>query len=182
MRDYIILLHEFQYPAFTNILHQLRTGESANLKTFGQPIFDLVRSDQEFARVFFAGLASRAKVDIAAVMNAYDFSQARQVADIGGGNGGMLSAILLSYPKVSGILFDLAPAIGEARAGRGGPLPRCTLTVENFFDHVPAGADLYLLKLVLHDWEDDDAARILKNCRSVMRPDSRLVIVEGIVG
>jgi hypothetical protein len=182
MRDYIILFHEFQYPAFTNIMHQLSTGETANLKTFGQPIFSLVQSNPEFARVFFAGLASRAKIDIAAVMDAYDFSQARQIADIGGGNGGMLSAILSRHPQLSGILFDLAPAIAEARAGRGGALPRCTFTVGNFFEQIPAGADIYLLKLVLHDWEDEDAARILKNCRSAMRPDSRLVIVEGLLG
>lgn len=182
MRDYIILFHEFQYPAFTNIMHQLSTGESANLKTFGQPLFGLVQSDQEFARVFFAGLASRARIDIAAVMDAYDFSQARQIVDIGGGNGGMLSAILLSYPQLSGVLFDLAPAIAEARSGRGGALPRCTLTAGNFFEKIPAGADIYLLKLVLHDWEDEDAARILKNCRNAMRLDSRLVIVEGLLG
>lgn len=182
MRDYIILFHEFQYPAFTNITHQLTTGQSAHLKTFGQPIFDLVQADQEFAKVFFAGLASRARYDIAAVMDAYDFSQAKQIIDIGGGNGGMLSAILLRYPLLSGELFDLAPAIAEASSGRGGALPRCTLTVGNFFEQVPAGADIYLLKLVLHDWDDEDAARILENCRRVMRPDDRLLIVEGLLG
>jgi hypothetical protein len=182
MRDYIILFHEFQYPAFTNIMHQLTTGKSANLKTFGQPIFGLVQSDQEFARVFFSGLASRAKIDIAAVMEAYDFSTAKQIVDIGGGNGGLLSAILLRYPQLSGVLFDLPPAIAEARSGRGGELPRCILTVGDFFEQVPTGADIYLLKLVLHDWEDEDAARILKNCRKVMRPGCRLVIVEGLLG
>ena len=182
MRDYIILFHEFQYPAFTNIMHQLSTGESANLKTFGHSIFGLVQSDEEFARVFFAGLASRARVDIAAVMDAYDFSSAKQIADIGGGNGGMLSAILTRFPQLSGVLFDLAPAIAEAKAERGGALPRCTLIVGDFFDQVPAGSDIYLLKLVLHDWEDEDATRILKNCRNAMHPDSRLVIIEGLLG
>ena len=182
MRDYIILFHEFQYPAFTNIMHQLSTGESANLKTFGQPIFDLVQSEKELARVFFSGLASRAIIDVAAVMDAYDFSHAKQIADIGGGNGGMLSAILLHYPQLSGILFDLAPAITEASTGSGGALPRCTLTVGNFFERVPTGADIYLLKLVLHDWDDEDAARILKNCRDAMHPDSRLLIIEGLLG
>jgi SAM-dependent methyltransferase len=182
MRDYIILFHEFQYPVFTNVTHQLTTGQSAHLKTFGQPIFDLVQSDSELAKVFFAGLASRARYDIAAVMDAYDFSRARQIVDIGGGNGGLLSAILLRYPHISGELFDLSPAIAEASSGRGGALPRCTLTVGNFFENVPAGADIYLLKLVLHDWEDEDARRILKNCRRVMRPNGWLLIVEGLLG
>jgi hypothetical protein len=182
MRDYIILFHEFQYPAFTNITHQLTTGQSAHLKTFGQPIFDLVQADQEFAKVFFAGLASRARYDIAAVMEAYDFSQAKRIIDIGGGNGGMLSAILFRYPQLSGELFDLAPAIAEANSGRGGALPRCTLTVGDFFEKVPPGADIYLLKLVLHDWEDENAIHILKNCHQVMRPDDQLLIIEGLLG
>jgi hypothetical protein len=182
MRDYIILFHEFQYPAFTNIMHQVSTGESANLKTFGHSIFDLLQSDQALAKVFFAGLASRARIDIAAVMKAYDFSKAKKIADIGGGNGGMLSAILLRYPQLSGVLFDLWPAVAEARAGRGGLLPRCTFTVGNFFEQVPAGADIYLLKLVLHDWGNEDAARILKNCRSAIHPDGRLLIIEGLLG
>jgi hypothetical protein len=82
-------------------------------------------------------------------MPAYDFSDAGIIADIGGGNGGLLSAILARHPNASGLLYDLAPAIDAAKAGKGGPLPRCQFVVGDFFDAVPKGADIYILKLVL---------------------------------
>lgn len=128
------------------------------------------------------GLASRAKLDIAALMAAYDFSGAAIVADVGGGNGGLLSAILNHYPNISGLLFDLAPAIDAAKAGKGGPLSRCEFVVGDFFDNISTGADIYILKLVLHDWEDDKVERILTRCRNAMSPSSRLLVIEGLVG
>ena len=182
MRDYIILYHEIQYPTFANIMHRIQTGGSAHLKTFDKSVFDLVQSSPEFSSMFFAGLASRAKVDIAAVLNAYDFAGARSVVDVGGGDGGFLSALLSHYPLMTGVLYDLEPAIAAARAGHGGPLPRCELTVGDFFKAVPKGADLYLLKLILHDWEDADAVRILMRCRQAMSSGGRLLIMEGLLG
>ena len=86
MRDYIILYHEIQYPTFTNVMYRLREGGSAHFKTFDKSVFDLVQSNPEFSSMFFAGLASRAKVDIAAIIRAYDFSNARLVVDVGGCN------------------------------------------------------------------------------------------------
>ena len=182
VRDYVILQHELTFPAFVHLLEVVRTGESAHLKTFGQPVFELIKSDQDFANMFYKGLASRSKIDIAAIIEAYDFSDSKKVADIGGGNGGLLSAILAKHTQIFGILFDIAPAIEEARAGRGGPLPRCELLVGDFFQKVPRIADTYLLKLVLHDWGDEDACRILKRCRSAMVSGDRLLIIEGLIG
>jgi hypothetical protein len=181
-KDYIIMYHELIYPAFSNIMHQMRTGESAFLKTFGKNFYDMTRSDPELATVFHKGLASRAKIDTAALIEAYDFSEVRKVADIGGGAGALLSAILSRYANLSGILYDIAPAIESARAGHGGPLPRCELIVGDFFKHVPGGADLLLLKMVLDDWGDDDAVRILTRCREAMSPASRLLIIQGLIG
>src|SRR5262249_18127073 len=103
------------------------------------------------------------------------------VADIGGGNGGLLSAILARYPNISGLLFDLAPAIDAAKAGKGGALPRCEFVIGDFFDKIPVGADVYILKLVLHDWNDDDVYQILTRCRNAMSSTSRLLIIEGLV-
>jgi O-methyltransferase domain/Dimerisation domain len=180
--DYVILYHEAIYPVFSNIMHRMRTGESALLKTFGKSVFDMTRSDPEFAAMFHMGLASRAKGDIAALIEAYDFSEAGKIADIGGGAGALLSAILSRHPNLSGILFDIAPAIESAKSGSGGPLPRCEFVVGDFFEQVPGGADIYLLKLVLHDWGDDDVKRILTRCREAMRPKSRLLIIEGLIG
>ncbi len=181
VRDYVIFYHECVYPSFAHIVSTVRTGESGQVKAFGKRAFEMVQMDPAFAAVLYAGLASRAKLDIAALMAAYDFSDAEIVADIGGGNGGVLSAILGRYPNVSGLLFDLAPAIEAAKAGKGGPLPGCKFVVGNFFDAVPTGADVYILKLVLHDWNDDDVYRILTRCRNAMRSTSRLLIIEGLV-
>jgi hypothetical protein len=182
VRDYIVLYHELLYPVFGNMMHRVLTGESAQLKTFGKPVFELVRENGEFAAVFYSGLASRAKIDIAVLLEAYDFSDATAVVDIGGGNGGLLAAILARYEHLSGILFDLEPAITAARADRTWPLSRCEFVPGDFFETIPTGADIYLLKLVLHDWGNDDAARILKQCRQAVTDSSRLLIIEGLIG
>jgi tRNA A58 N-methylase Trm61 len=103
VRDYVILYHELVYQVFANIIYGLSTGESAIIKTFGKDLFDLARSDPEFAAVFHKGLASRARFDASALLEAYDFSGAKKVADIGGGSGSLLSAILARYEQLSGI-------------------------------------------------------------------------------
>jgi hypothetical protein len=181
VRDYVIFYHECVYPSFAHIVSTVRTGESGQIKAFGKRAFEMVQTDPDFAAVLYAGLASRAKLDIAALMAVYDFSGAAIVADVGGGNGGLLSVILARYPNVSGLLVDLAPAIEAAKAGKGGALPRCEFVIGDFFDKIPTGADVYILKLVLHDWNDDDVYRILTRCRNAMTATSRLLVIEGLV-
>ena len=93
-----------------------------------------------------------------------------------------MSAILARYPDVQGVLFDQPAALENARAGRGGPLPRCELVSGDVFQEVPAGADTYMLKLVLHNWSDEECVRILANCRRAMDTDARLLVIEGLIG
>ena len=93
----------------------------------------------------------------------------------------MLSAILALYPAVDGILFDLPGGIASAEAGLGGPPPRCKLVSGDFFEAVPEGADAYVLKKVLHDWSDEDAVRILTNCRRAMAAGGRVLVVETLI-
>jgi len=112
----------------------------------------------------------------------YKFSERQTVVDVGGGNGGFLAAILASCEQVSGILVDQPSAIEAAKAGRGGPLPRCKLVAGDFFEGVPSGGDTYLLKRVLFDWTDEKALQILKNCRKSMKSDARLLIIEPLIG
>ena len=115
-------------------------------------------------------------------MNAYDFSSFRKIVDVGGGDGTLLSGILTSCPDVSGILFDRINTIEIAREGAGGALPRCELVAGDFFEDVPKGGDLYILKRIIHDWYDKDAALILRNCRRAMEGKSKLLIMERVVG
>ena len=181
IRDYLLLWHESFYPIYTNIMHRMHGG-SAQLSTFGKSVFEMVQSDSGFAEIFYNGLANRARTDIAALIEAFDFSRARVVADIGGGNGGLLFAILSRYERLSGILFDIPPAIALAKASTAAIPHRCEFVVGDFFKAVPAGADIYLLKLVLHDWGDEETLRILTRCRDAVVPDSRLLVIEGLIG
>ncbi len=109
----------------------------------------------------------------------YPFDGFARVLDIGGGNGTLLSAILQRHPRLSGILFDLEDAIGATRAA---PPPRCDLVAGDFFRAVPPGADLHLLKHVLHDWNDSRCVAILSHCRKAIADQGRLVILEAVVG
>jgi hypothetical protein len=127
-------------------------------------------------------MSNRGRIETAAVLDAGIFSNSETVMDVGGGNGGFLSALLARNDHLSGVLFDQASAIEGAKAGRGGPLPRCTLVAGDFFDTVPAGGDTYILKRVLFDWTDERALGILKNCRRAMNSDARLLIIEPLIG
>ena len=112
---------------------------------------------------------------------AYDVRRLGVVVDVGGGHGSLLSAILARHPEVEGVLFDLPDGVAAAEAGLGGPLPRCELVAGDFFESVPAGGDIYLMKKVLHDWSDDDAVRILANCRRAMAPGGRVLVAETVI-
>ena len=104
------------------------------------------------------------------------------VVDVGGGNGSFLSGVLTACEQVSGILFDQNAAIEAAKAGRGGPLPRCEFVTGDFFDVVPSGGDTYILKRILDDWPDDKVLQILTNCRETMTSKGRLLIIEPLMG
>jgi SAM-dependent methyltransferase len=117
------------------------------------------------------------------LLDAYDFSAFRCIADIGGGTGRLLADILAENPAVRGILFDL-PEVSSAAAAlldASGIAKRCKLVGGSFFDAVPPGADAYLLKHILHDWDDARAIKILSNCRTAMARDARLLIVERML-
>jgi len=177
VHDYAIYNHEVVYDAFKDIVDCVRTGK---------PVFDdffaSLRADPGKEAVFHAGMSNRGRIETAAVLEAYKFSASKTVVDVGGGNGGFLSSTLARNNHLSGILFDQASAIEAATAGRGGPLPRCKLVAGNFFETVPSGGDTYVLKRVLFDWTDEEAVRILKNCRRVMNDNARLLIIEPLIG
>jgi SAM-dependent methyltransferase len=161
----------------------VRTGEPAFRRTNpdGDP-FTLIEEDPEMASVFDEAMATFAPQTAAAVAAAYDFSVFQTVADIGGGNGSLLIGILKTNPSLRGIVFDLPHVVERARAhvAAAGLAERCELVAGSFFDGVPSGADAYLLKHVIHDWNDDRATTILKKCRVALRPAGKLLIIEGV--
>ncbi|MGH7177128.1 MAG: methyltransferase, partial [Tepidisphaeraceae bacterium] len=161
----------------------VRTGEPAFRRTNpdGDP-FTLMAQDPEQAAIFDKAMATFAPQTAAAVAAAYDFSVFEKVADIGGGNGSLLIGILKANPGLRGMVFDLAHVVERAKdqVTAAGIADRCEVVAGNFFDEAPSGADAYLLKHVIHDWNDERATAILKNCRASMPPSGKLLIVEGV--
>jgi hypothetical protein len=156
----------------------------------GQPAFRKRSSEgdafthmtPEAAAVFDEAMATFAPQTAAAVAASYDFSPFGTLADVGGGNGALLIGILQATPGLRGILFDQPHVVADARArlAEAGLAERCQVVGGSFFESVPAGADAYLLKHVIHDWDDERAATILTRCRAVMPADGRVLIVEGV--
>jgi len=128
-------------------------------------------------------MASTSSIDATAVVQAYDVSGIRTLVDVGGGHGLLLAALLKANPRLRGILFELPHALDGAAAllQREGVADRCELVGGDFFRSVPEGGDAYMLKLVIHDWDDDRAVQILRNCHQVMDPKARLVLVEYVL-
>ena len=115
-----------------------------------------------------------------AIVAAYDFSQCDHVVDVGGGNGSLLSAVLAAYPNRRGTLFDMAEAIAAARRGEGGPLPGVAFVAGDVFSTpAPEGGDVYLIRHLMHDYDDPDCIRILANVRRAMKPDARVLVLEA---
>lgn len=168
----------FAYAADT-----LRTGKPAGpALRGGRGWFEYMADSPEYAEVFhraMTGVSNRAP-EVAA---SYDFGRYRTIADIGGGQGRLLSAILAANPQQRGVLFDTESAIGGADPvlTEFGVRDRVECVVGDFFDSVPAGADAYLLKAILHDWNDADSVRILRNIRAVSTEDTRVYVIEAVV-
>jgi hypothetical protein len=182
IRDYTIFAHEFLYDLFAGLVGSVSTGEPAVEAIFGAPLFTYLQENRDKAALFHAGLGNRGRIEASAILEAYRFADCRRIVDLGGGNGAFLSVLLAACPNASGVLFERGAAIEAARAGRGGPLPRCELIEGDYFQGVPAGGDVYLLKRVLFDHTNDEVVQIFRHCRVVMDTDTRLLIVEGLAG
>jgi precorrin-6B methylase 2 len=133
--------------------------------------------------LFNEAMTNLTRPHAAAVLAAYDFAGIRTLADVGGGNGTLIAAILAAYPHLQGILFEQRDVLDSARQTleRAGVLSRCTLTEGDFFQSAPQGCDAYVLKDIIHDWEDERALVILENCRQAMGAGGKLLLVERAV-
>lgn len=183
LRALAIVRGEWQYEAWGQLLHSIRTGQSAFEKLYGQPLFDYLAEHPEHGKLFDAAMTGVHGRETAAMLDAYDFTGIGTLADLGGGNGSVLMALLQQYPSLQGLLFDLPGVAARARLAleAAGLAGRCRVEAGSFFDAVPAGADAYLLRHILHDWDDARSAAILHNCRQAMGVKGKLLIIEGVV-
>jgi hypothetical protein len=173
---------EFQYRAWGELLHSVQSGRSAFEKVYGKPIFDYFSEHPETGKLFDHAMTGVHGRETDCMLEAYDFTGIRTLADIGGGNGSVIAAILQRYPAMHGLLFDLPAVVERARANTkaAGLEGRCHVVAGDFFEIVPPGADAYLMRHIIHDWEDDKSITILRNCRRAMG-QGKLLLVEGIV-
>jgi hypothetical protein len=171
------------YPAWDGLHHAAITGESGFNKVFGQPLFDYLGTHADLAPIFDAGMTAIHGHETTAMLEAYDFSAVHVLADIGGGNGSLIGAVLQRYPKLRGLLFELGHVAGRARESlrADGVDGRCSVIEGNFFESVPSGADTYLFRHIIHDWTDAQSVQILNNCRKVIPKNGKLLIVEAVV-
>jgi SAM-dependent methyltransferase len=180
-RDFIRMINEEAYTAWGHLLHSVRTGKTAFEQVFGAPRFEWLAGHPEQAALFQRAMIALSQGSNVEVAEAYDFSACKRVVDVGGGHGQLLSVIVARNPHLSGVLHDLSAGVAAARKGVGGPLPRCELVAGDFFESVPAGGDAYIMKKVIHDWDDTRAAKILDNCRRAMAPGGKVLVAETIV-
>jgi hypothetical protein len=184
MRAWVIFSGEpFYLQAWQEILYSIQTGKPAFEKVHGMPGFDYLRQHPEAATIFDEAMTSLSQVAAQAVVGAVDFSGFRTLVDVGGGHGTLLTTILNAHPQLHGILFD-QPQVVEAARNRiasEGLTHRCDVVAGDFFQSVPPGGDAYILKYIIHDWDDEHSITILRNCRQAMTEEARLFLVELVV-
>jgi hypothetical protein len=171
------------WSAWGNLLHSVRTGRTALDELMGAGIFEFLDKNPEAARVFDNAMTSLTSIQVQAIVSAYDFSRCPRVIDIGGGRGSLVTAILRAYPKATATLFDRPTVLqGMSDHIEGlGLTNRCAILAGDFFEGIPAGSDAYVLKDIVHDWPDERAVALLKNCRRAMKPEARLLVIERII-
>ena len=176
-------LGQEHYPAWGNLMHSVKTGEIAFDNFFGNDIWAYFRNNPEDATVFNNSMSGITAALNESLRSVYDFSKFKTVVDVGGGHGGLIKEILKSNPNAKGILFDAAEVINGSRErlAEAGLSDRCEAVAGDFFKAVPEGGDAYVMKWIIHDWDDERAIKILKNCRAQMGPDARLIIVDCVV-
>jgi len=168
--------------AWADFAETLRTGKNGFDRVHGASIWEWFDAHPDEREMFARAMMSLTISEAASIASSYPFGEAHKVCDVGGGRGTLLSEILLHHPKVQGVLVD-APGVLESAKSlleTRGVRERVELTAGSFFDTVPSGADVYVLKTVLHDWDDERSKKILSVVRSAMKPGARLVIADFI--
>jgi hypothetical protein len=166
----------YHWAAWSGLLHSVRTGENAFRAVHGVSPWEYRAARPEESAAFDGAMTALSRYFLPGVLDGYDFGRFPVIADIGGGRGALLAAILAAHPGSRGILFDQPHVVAGAP-----PIERCEVVAGSFFDRVPGGADAYLIKDILHDWAAADARRILGVLRRDMPPGARLVVLERLL-
>jgi hypothetical protein len=164
-------------------MHSVRTGEIAFDDAFGTNVWNYRAMHAESARVFDAAMGDLIEVYNASIPKAYDFSHFDTIVDVGGGNGSFMMTLLQSSAGIRGVVCDMPHVADKARQrlADAGLTDRCEVVAGDIFEAVPAGGDAYVLSRVLHDWNDERALVILRNCRTVVGRDAKLLVIDRVL-
>lgn len=183
-RDFAVMMGEsWIWQAWGELAYSVQTGGVAQEKAQGMSSFEYFQKNAEAGKVFNAAMTNFTRAIIPAVVEAYNFSRINKLVDIAGGHGLLLAGILKANPHLQGVLFDL-PFVIEGAGGlleQEGVNERVELMSGNFFESVPTGADAYMMKHIIHDWDDESSVKILRNIRSVMNENGKVLIIEMVV-
>ncbi|MGY0235900.1 methyltransferase [Longispora urticae] len=179
MHGTAIIYGEDVYRSFAEIMHPLLEGRPGFEKITGKSVYDHLDADADAARTWNASMSRNRIPD---VISSCDFSTATTVVDVGGGTGRLLAQVLTDNPHLRGTLLELSTAVDQAAEliAAQGLTDRVDLVKGSFFDTVPTGGDVYVLARCLHNWNDDNALRILRQVHAAMKADSRLLVVEDL--
>jgi SAM-dependent methyltransferase len=182
MHAAVLLFGGITEKAWGDLLYSVETGEPAFHHVFGMDSFSYMAQHPDEAANFDKAMSDFTRQIAIAVAAVYNFSMFRTIVDVGGGDGTLLAGILTANQNLHGILFEQPHVAERAKAAIAahGLESRCTVVAGDFFRAVPAAGDAYFLKHVIHDWDDEQATRILENCRRGMGPAGKLLIVEGV--
>ncbi len=183
VRPLVIMTGETQYEAWADLLHSVQTGKTGFEHRFGRPLFDYLGDHPDQAAMFDRAMTSIHGRETAAILDAYDFRPFRRVVDVGGGNGSQLIEILRKHRNLSGMVFDLPHVVERARVAlqAANLANRCDTRGGSFFEAVPAGCDAYLLRHIIHDWDDAQSHTILKCVRQAIPQHGKLLIIETVI-
>jgi hypothetical protein len=184
LRDFSIFIGaDWHWRAWGDLFGSVQSGQPAFEKIYGKAYFDYLSENTGPAQVFNDAMTSISTVASAAVVDGYDFTGINKLVDVGGGHGMLLSSILEKYPQMTGMLVDAPSVVAgtkEAIEARG-LSRRCEAVSGDFFVSVPAGGDAYIMKHIIHDWNDERASTILQCCRRQMSAEGRLLVVEMVI-
>lgn len=176
--------HPVQLKAWTHLTDAVRTGESAFSRAFGQPMFDWLGEHRDVGDGFDDVMTHYTRSLAPVVADAGGFQAGETIVDVGGGNGLLVAAIVAHVPGTRGVVFDLEPVVAGAAAvlDEFGVADRVAVRAGSFLEGVPAGGDVYLLKNILHDWDDARCLTLLRHIQSALGPDGRVIAVEIPLG
>ncbi|MGE8552585.1 MAG: methyltransferase [Chryseobacterium jejuense] len=181
-KNFILTIMSEHFPAYGDLTYAVQTGKIPFDHIHGKSLWEFYKEYPEIGENFGKGMTGMSGMELKGIIENYDFTPYKKMVDIGGGNGVMIHTILDNTPNSAGIIFDEANVIEKTVQMIPDRLKeRCSVAIGSFFDNIPEGADLYMMKWIIHDWSDDECVQILKNCYNAMPKGAKLLIIDAVI-